>query len=51
MSAVQVLGVCGLTSSVLSFFGGFANEPVLIGIAGGVMFLGNLYALAYGKKQ
>ena len=45
MSAVRVLGACGLLSAFLSMFGGFTDAPALIGFAGLVMVAGNLYAM------
>ncbi len=45
MSAVRVLGACGLLSAFLSMFGGFLDEPVLLGLAGARMAAGNIYAI------
>lgn len=43
--ATRVLGVCGFTAAVLSMLGGFANAPLLVGVAGAVMIVGNVYAM------
>jgi len=45
MTPIQILGLCGLTSSALVAVGGFIGIPALIGIAGVVMLVGNAYAL------
>ena len=45
MKATRVLGACGLVSAGLSAVGGFAHLPELIGVAGFVMLIGNLYAV------
>lgn len=45
MSPVRVLGCCGLFASGLVAASGFLNEPILLGISGAVMVVGNLYAL------
>jgi hypothetical protein len=48
VSAARVLGVCGLVSAALSMASGFAASPVLLGVAGLVMVVGNLYAMVKG---
>jgi hypothetical protein len=51
VSPVRVLGVCGLAAAVLSATGGFADVPVLIGIGGAVMLIGNVYAVWRGRSS
>lgn len=43
---VRVLGAAGLLSAVLSSSAGFFAAPFLLGVAGVIMTLANLYALA-----
>lgn len=45
MTAVRMLGVCGLLSALFSFAGGFLDRPGLIGAGGLVMIVGNVYAM------
>lgn len=49
--AVRVLGAAGLLSAVLSSSAGFFALPFLLGVAGVIMTLANLYALATGAGQ
>lgn len=49
MSAVRVLGACGLASACLSAVGGFAGVTWLIGAAGVVMLGGNVYEIVRGQ--
>lgn len=50
MSAVRVLGFCGLVASALAAAGGFMNMPALLGASGAVMFAGNVYAAIRGNE-
>ncbi len=45
MTAVRMLGACGLLSAACSALGGFTATPALVGAAGVVMLVGNLFAL------
>lgn len=49
MKATKVLGVCGASASALAAIAGFADMPMLLGISGAVMFVGNLYAIFSDK--
>lgn len=49
-SPVRILGLCGLLSAVLSAAGGFLEVPLLLGIAGATMIVGNLYAIVGGRR-
>jgi hypothetical protein len=51
VGAVRVLGGCGLASAALSMLAGFLNYPLLLGIAGGLMVAGNVYAIARGGAR
>lgn len=48
MTSVRFLGLCGLIASVLTSIAGFLKSPVLLGIAGVVMIVGNIYAMWKG---
>lgn len=50
-SAVQVLGVCGLVSAALSAAAGFLEVPLLLGLAGATMIVGNVYAIVGGRRD
>jgi len=50
MRAVRVLGACGILSAACSTLGGFMNLPALVGLAGLVMLIGNIFALADRKS-
>lgn len=50
-SAVRVLGVCGLLSAALSAAAGFLELPLLLGVAGATMIVGNLYAIVGGRRD
>lgn len=51
MSPVRVLGLGGLCSSALLLLGGFLSSPVLVGAAGAVMLVANLYASIFGNRH
>jgi hypothetical protein len=48
--AVRVLGFCGLLSAVLSAAAGFFEVPLLLGVAGATMVVGNVYAIVGGRR-
>lgn len=50
-SAIRVLGVCGLLSAVFSAAAGFLEVPVLLGIAGATMLVGNVYAIVGARRD
>lgn len=45
MKATKALGICGLSASALAMLSGFANIPLLLGVSGAIMVVGNLYAI------
>lgn len=49
-SAVRVLGVCGLLAAALSAAAGFLEVPILLGLAGTTMVVGNVYAIVGGRR-
>lgn len=49
VTPVRALGAAGIIAATLSSVGGFANAPSLVGAAGAVMLVGNLYALLAGR--
>lgn len=50
-SAIRVLGVCGLASAALSAAAGFLEVPILLGLAGATMVVGNVYAIVGGRRD
>ena len=50
VTPVRALGAAGIIAATLSSIGGFANTPSLVGAAGAVMLVGNLYALLAGRR-
>lgn len=50
MSPVRVLGACGLVSALFCTLSGLLQIQLLLGIAGAVMLVGNVYALARGGR-
>ncbi len=50
VSPVRVLGLCGLLSAIFSAAGGFLKIPLLLGVAGATMIVGNLYAIVGGRR-
>lgn len=51
VSAIRVLGACGVLSAALSTASGFLNMPVFLGIAGAIMLFGNVYAVVYERAK
>lgn len=51
MTAVRVLGACGLLAAVCSALAGFFGVPFLLGVSGAVMVVGNVYAIANGRRD
>ncbi len=51
MNAVRILGLCGLLSALCSAVAGFMDVPFLLGIAGAAMVVGNVYAIAAGRRD
>lgn len=50
-SVVRVLGLCGLLSAVFSATAGFLEIPLLLGVAGATMVVGNVYAIVGGRRR
>ena len=48
MTSARVLGICGLVAAALTMAAGYASMPVLLGVSGTVMMIGNLYAMRRG---
>lgn len=48
MSAVKMLGLCGLTAAFIGAIGGFFDIPFLIGVSSAIMLFANSYALIKG---
>lgn len=51
MTAVRVLGACGLLAAFCSALAGFMGVPFLLGVSGAVMVIGNVYAIAAGRGR
>ena len=51
MTAVRVLGACGLLAAFCSALAGFMGVPFLLGLSGAVMVVGNVYAIVAGRRR
>ena len=49
--AVRVLGLCGLLSALFSAAAGFLEMPLLLGVPGATMGVGNLFAIVGGRRD
>jgi hypothetical protein len=50
MNALQVLGVCGILSSLLGSIGGMLNDARIIGAGSAVMLFDNAWTIVRGRK-
>lgn len=50
-SVVRVLGLCGLLSAVFSATAGFFEIPLLLGVAGATMVVGNVFAIVGCRRS
>lgn len=48
MTPVRMLGACGMLAALYSAISGFTDTPYLLGVAGLVMLLGNVFAMVRG---
>ena len=51
VTAVRVLGACGLLAAFCSALAGFMDVPFLLGLSGAVMVVGNVYAIVAGRRD